>query len=321
MPTLLDEPPSVIAAGDLAAAERLRSTMAATKVSFTWFGVRKSLSAAQKERAADSFAAEATFLSAAKKLLDTRHAAYQAVTTVRGQVLHYWRSLTLPYPEPGLRLIRQTDLAGFDRQLSVFRDDLARAVAQLDQQFAELKDQARQRLGDLYNANDYPVSLRDEFAMQWEFPAVEPPDYLRQLNPRLYEQECQRMQSRFQEAVELAEQAFLDELSRLVSHLTERLSGTDDGRPKVFRDSAVVNLTEFFDRFRQLNVRSNAQLDELVSQTQRIIQGVQPQQLRDSDSLRQRVSRQMATVQASLDGLLVDRPRRSIIRPQRPEGT
>ena len=57
-----------------------------------------------------------------------------------------------------------------------------------------------------------------------------------------------------------------------------------------------------------------AQLDDLVTQTQRIIQGVQPQELRDNEALRQRVNRQMASVQASLDGLLVDRPRRSIIR-------
>jgi hypothetical protein len=60
-------------------------------------------------------------------------------------------------------------------------------------------------------------------------------------------------------------------------------------------------------------------LDELVSQTQRVIQGVKPQQLRDDNSLRQQINRQMASVQASLDGLLVDRPRRSILRPQRAE--
>lgn len=301
--------------------DRLRATTAATKVSFTWFGVRKSLSPAQKERAADSFAAEAAFLSAAKKLLDTRHPAYQAVTTVRSQVLQYWRSLTLPYPETGVRLIRQTDVTGFDRQMTVFREHLAVAVDQLDRQFSELKEQARQRLGSLYNLNDYPVSLRDEFALAWEFPSVEPAEYLRQLHPRIYEQECQRVQARFNEAVELAEQAFLDELSKLISHLTERLSGAEDGQPKIFRDSAVENLTTFFVRFRKLNIRSNAQLDDLVAQTQRIIRGVEPQQLRDSDALRQRVSRQMATVQAALDGLLVDRPRRSIIRPARSEGT
>ncbi len=315
MPPLLAEAPPRTAQ-ELPAAERVRTTMAATKVSFTWFGVRKSLSLAQKAQAADSFAAEAQFLSAAKKLLDTRHAAYQAVTAVRGQALQCWRSLTLPYPEPGIRLIRQDDIAALDRQLQGFRDDLQESVAQLDMRFAELKDSARQRLGDLYNPADYPVSLRDEFALTWEFPTVEPPDYLRQLNPRLYEQECQRVHSRFNEAVELAEQAFLEELAKIVSHLTERLSGSDDGKPKVFRDSAVENLTEFFERFRRLNVRSNAQLDDLVLQTQRIVQGVAPQQLRENASLRQQVAGQMSGVQSVLDGLLVDRPRRKIIRPR-----
>jgi hypothetical protein len=38
MPTLLDDPPAVRADG--AAADRLRTTTAATKVAFTWFGVR-----------------------------------------------------------------------------------------------------------------------------------------------------------------------------------------------------------------------------------------------------------------------------------------
>ena len=84
-------------------------------------------------------------------------------------------------------------------------------------------------------------------------------------------------------------------------------------------DSAVTNLTEFFERFRTLNVRSSEQLDELVPQAQQVIGGVEPQQLRDSESLRQRLVTQLAGVQSSLDGLLVDRPRRNILRrPQYP---
>lgn len=149
--------------------------------------------------------------------------------------------------------------------------------------------------------------------------SVEPPPYLAQLNPRLYEQECQRVQARFDEAVELAEQAFVDELAQLVSHLTDRLAGSDDGKPKVFRDSAVEHLTEFFQRFRRLNIGSNTQLDELVGQAQQIVRGVQPQQLRDNQSLRQRVVTQLTGVQATLEGLLVDRPRRSIL-PADPSG-
>jgi hypothetical protein len=130
----------------------------------------------------------------------------------------------------------------------------------------------------------------------------------------LYEQECQRVQSRFNQAVQLAEQAFTDELSKLVSHLTDRLAGTEDGKPKIFRDSAVNNMTEFFERFSQLNIRSNEQLDDLVANAQNVVAGIEPQQLRDNTGLRQQVATQLAGVQSVLDGLLVDRPRRRILR-------
>jgi hypothetical protein len=59
-------------------AERLRATMAAARLSFVWFGVRKTLTPQQKSHAADAFGAEGAFLSAGKKLLDTRHDAFRA---------------------------------------------------------------------------------------------------------------------------------------------------------------------------------------------------------------------------------------------------
>ena len=125
------------------------------------------------------------------------------------------------------------------------------------------------------------------------------------------------MRARFDEAIRLAEEAFTTELGQLVSHLTERLTGQTDGKPKVFRDSAVGNLLEFFDRFRQLNIGSSEQLDALVDQARQIVQGVEPQNLRNNQSLRQHVASELAQVQSALDELLVDRPRRNILRRPR----
>ena len=192
--------------------------------------------------------------------------------------------------------------------------ELDEAVIQLDERYDELKSAARRRLGSLFNATDYPATLRGWFDVSHDFPSVEPPEYLRQLSPQLYQQEAARVAARFDEAVQLAEQAFTEELSKLVSHLTERLSGADDGKPKIFRDSVVENLREFFDRFRHLNIRSDEQLDDLVGQAQRVIRGVEPQQLRDNRAVRQEVAAQLSSVQSVLDGLLVDRPRRNILR-------
>jgi hypothetical protein len=288
--------------------------MAAVRLAFTWLGVRRTLTRDQKAAAADAFGAEGDYLSAAKKLLDTSHAAFRAVTSVKHQAVAYWRSVSLPYPEPGIRLIRQSDVEAFNGRLSRLQSDLAEAVESLQHRYSDLKSTARQRLGRLFSSADYPDDLRSWFAVSWEFPSVEPPDYLRRLNPALYEEEARRVATRFDEAVQMAEQAFLEELSSLVTHLSERLAGTDDGKPKVFRDSAVDNLTEFFQRFRRLNVRSNEELDELVSQVQRTIRGVRPQQLRDDASIRGRVAQQLSNVQSLVDGLLVDRPRRRLLR-------
>ncbi|MGE3779076.1 MAG: hypothetical protein AB7F89_17960 [Pirellulaceae bacterium] len=300
-----------------AASERLRATMAAVRVMFVWFGVRKTLTPEQKSQAADAFGAEGTFLSAGKKLLDTSHSAFKAVTAVRGRILNFWKGISLPYSEPAMRLIRQDDVGTFQVQLSTLQAELAEAVQRLDEHYSELKTAARQRLGQLYNAGDYPNSLSGLFAVNWDFPSVEPPAYLQQLSPALYRQECERMQARFGEAVELAEKAFTEELAKLVSHLTERLAGSEDGKPKVFRDSAIENLSEFFDKFKHLNVGSSEKLDELVEQARKVIRGVEPQQLRDNDSLRQTVATRLAAVSASLDGLMVDRPRRNILRRPR----
>ena len=315
MPTLLEPPSAELSSSQ--AADTLRASMAAVRLSFTWLGVRRTLNQEQRSQAADTFGAEEDYVSAAKKLLDTSHPAFRAVTAVRSKIVNLWRARSLAYPEPGIRLIRQTDVESFTRELAGLQDLLGNRVDELDQCYAELQAAARLRLGQLFNPADYPSSLEGLFAVSCDFPNVEPPEYLAQLCPRLYEEESARVAARFAESVELAEQAFSDELTKLISHLIERLSGTDDGRPKVFRDSAVENLQEFFERFRQLNVRSNAQLEQLVSQVQEITRGVTPPELRTRPPLRQQVATQLSSVQAVLDGLLVDRPRRVLVRRAR----
>ena len=116
----------------------------------------------------------------------------------------------------------------------------------------------------------------------------------------------------------MAETAFTEELERLVHHLTERLSlETMTASLASFRDTAVTNLSGFFQRFRELSIRSNEQLDELVDRCEDLLGGVAPQTLRSNDSLRQSLAENLSSVQQSLDRLMIDRPRRNIARPNR----
>jgi hypothetical protein len=296
------------------AAQRLRTTMAAVKLAFTWLGVRKTLAPEQRTTAARAFHADRELLSASKLILDTKNPAYRAVAAVRSEASSYWRTVTLPFPEAGIRLLPQNSLGMFASTMQTYRDRLQHAAQDLAAQYDQIKSEAQRRLGSLYNQADYPTTLDGLFDLEVSYPTIEPPGYLMALHPDVYQAEQARVRERFESAVELAEQAFATELQRLTAHLAERLTGLHDGQPKVFRDSAVENLREFFERFRRLNIRSSPELDALVEQAQQTINGVEPQTLRDSNRLRQMVARDFEQIQASVGELLVDRPRRNILR-------
>ena len=61
------------------AANRLRTTMAAVKLSFTWLGVRKTLTTHQRAQAAEAFHADRELLTSSRLILDTKNAVAGAL--------------------------------------------------------------------------------------------------------------------------------------------------------------------------------------------------------------------------------------------------
>src|ERR1700681_4040510 len=103
---------------------RLLRTAAAVRLHFTWWGVHRTLTSQQKEEVGDTYGADARFLTAGKKIIDVRHEAFRRLTSIRPRVVNYWRGLTLPYVENGVRLIKQAEIEGFVHTMEGFREEL-----------------------------------------------------------------------------------------------------------------------------------------------------------------------------------------------------
>lgn len=293
---------------------QLRSHTTAMSVSFTWWGNRKALSDEQKEEAAAVFGANAKLLSAGKRLVDAKHPAVSAVNAVKSRIVKYWKAVTLPFPEPGLRVVKRHDIPEIDARLHIFRGELALAVSELQNLYDDVLQQAHQLLRDLYNPSDYPLAVTDLFAVTWEYPNVDPPSYLRQLSPEIYAAQCRVVEARFQEAVLQAEQAFVSQFAELLDSLMQRLTGEGHER-KMFKADSADRLREWFRSFRHLNVTSSEQLEALVDRAERIVAGIeQPRTLNQSTALQQQLATQFAGVQSVLDGMLVNAPRRRLNR-------
>jgi hypothetical protein len=288
--------------------KQLRQQTVAVKLAKSKFGLNKRLNADQLQRTAEEFNADRHFVSATKKLLNQKDEAYQNVTSRLTLATVLWRTSTVPYPEPGIRLIRKDKVPAFVAAMDTIKQELASAAAELEAKYAQLRQEQQERLGELFNPADYPETIADKFAVDFEWPSVEPPDYLKQLHPDLWEQQAKRIEARFEEAVALAEG---EEFAKLVSHLTSKLQPGPDGKCQVFRDTAVGNLKEFFSRFSELNVGSNEALEGLIKQAQDLVGGVEPGQLRKDALLRQSLSEQLGAVGKQLETMLVSKPGRA----------
>ena len=297
------------------AGAELRANCLASKLHLKWLGVTRSLTADQMASLVDGSEVDSKMIRASKRLLDSAHPTMKLLANIRNRMLGTWRGLTLPFVEAGVRLIPRQLVGEFEARMSLLKDELASAVDELEQEWPRLKEAAAGRLGAFYNPDDYPDNLEELFIVSWSYPETSVPSYLMAIDASVYRREAARVAEKFEQAVELAEQGFVEEFNKLVSHLTERLTDTDCER-KIFRDSSLESLREFFQRFRQMRLggRAEQQLEELVTQAQQIVSGVVSQDLRDSSSLRQSVASDLARVGTDLEGMMVARPRRKIVR-------
>ena len=141
------------------AADRIRHNFAACRVKFRWLGTTKTLSPEQKSQAAESFGAEGDSISAGKKLIDTKHDAYKALTSIKSADQFVLEGQQSAVPGAGIRLIKQDRIDEFNSTLEDYREQLEAGVRMLDDHFGEIKDAARIRLGSLFDPADYPSSL------------------------------------------------------------------------------------------------------------------------------------------------------------------
>lgn len=294
-------------------ADALAAGVVGCQLSFCWLGETKTIDETDNAEAAGLFGADSESFRACKRILSRTKPEIRALALKRNEIRRYWLSVTLPYLR-GLRLLPLAAVAEVERELTRHAAELRELAAGLVDIHAELLEDARARLGRLFNAGDYPDTLADCFRVSFGFPSVRPPDYLATLAPDVFQREAERVAAQFNRAAELAETALASEFGSMLERITETLRGTDtDGRPRVFRDSMVGNLRDFFQRFRFLRVGSGAELAALVDHAEQLTRGISPQLLRDDSAARALFVDQVARIENQLTAAVIPAGRR--IRP------
>lgn len=290
----------------------LRETHVAVQLACSpWMGMTKSMGKEQKSRVAELFGADVRIVSGGSKLF-SKHEILTAINSVRSRAKSYFKAMTLPFPVDNTRLLKRERLQEFSDALVALVAELDQHVAQANDALPELLELARADRGDLFDRAQYPNSFTDAFALKWEPVSVEPPDWLREASPRLYQQFQSRVYARFGDAIDMAEQAFLTEFNKLVQNLSDNLIGGENGQAKAFKPNSINNLVKFFDQFKQVSVRSSEDLDALVEKAQNVVRGVSYDKLKENGNTQIVVGESLRRIGEELNGMLQARSSRVI---------
>ena len=205
-------------------------------------------------------------------------------------------------------------LTKVDDALQRFSSDRAALVDIFTRAYPERIQEARDRLRSQFRPEDYPdaEAIRKAFSVQWSYLTATTPTEIGSISREIYERERIKAQELAQAEAEECRFALRSLFAQLVEHMTDRLTPSEDGKPKVFRDSLVKNFQEFLGDCSARNVTGDRELDALVRKAQDLTAGLDAAYLRKAEGVRDAVRDGLERMKPALDAMLTDKPTRFI---------
>ncbi len=270
-------------------------------------GNTRKISSSQVEVDADK-----DLIRVSKTLLDS--AELKAIQSLDGEIRKTLYNVCLPSMfRGGVYLVPIKLVEHVDKKLREFQVERGKLVAAFVKAYPSLIETAATRLRGVFNTRDYPTVDRvaGAFVFDWQYVEFGTPGRLREINANLFAREREKAERQWAEASDAIQETLRASMADLVNHMVDRLSGTQDGKPKVFRNSLIGNMQEFLGLFDARNITNDAALSALVQRAKDAIKGIDADAIRDNTRTRQYVANAFSQIKGALDGMMQEKPKRA----------
>jgi hypothetical protein len=189
---------------------------------------------------------------------------------------------TLPWAHDGMRIISAQNFVAFTSEFRQKQAVFNRAVEDFLAEYPRLREQARIKLGDLFNEEEYPETHRLKRKFSCEISISPIPD-VSDFRVELSDAE----KTLFLESQKQVEsEALADCYSRLFSVVKTAAERLNDPEA-IFRDSLIGNISELIQLLPRINPIDDPQLEALRLQVDSVISKVSAESIRASELTRQ----------------------------------
>jgi hypothetical protein len=257
--------------------------------------------------------ADKNLLRVTKQLLDSPE--LEAIKSLDREVTTYINSRCLPSMfRGGVFLVPYAFLDEVNSKLMDFQVKREHLVEAFIKAYPQRCEEIGIRLKGIHNPTDYPAVavVRSKFYFDWRCFEIGLPGKMKTVSAEIYEQERKKAEAHWTEAAVEIQAVLRLAMKDLVDHMINLLTTEEGGKQKAVRKSVLPNLNDFLDTFKARNIAGDEQLEKLVDEARKIIQGVDDGALKHSDSARTSITAGFSVIKSKLDKMVVDKPSRKI---------
>ncbi len=255
--------------------------------------------------------ADKSMLSVSKTLMESSE--LEAIRKHDALLRKWLGNMCLPFLDwPGVMVLPKGLVKSAQAKLTQHKTEREELVAAFVSAYPTLKQEAEKQLGSLYNPMEYPSieDVKEKFVFDWAYKSFGTPDSLKEIDPDLYTQQQEQAQANLVAATEEITAVMRQTLLQMVSHLQEKLTPTDNGKPRRLHESTIENLREFLNNFDIRNVTNDKDLAVEVAKAKSLLNGTNAASLRSSDEWREKIRAGMENITTSLGTMVSEKPAR-----------
>jgi hypothetical protein len=177
-------------------------------------------------------------------------------------------------------------------------------------------ESAKERLGPLFNAGDYPpfAQIRSGYSTSYRFVSNTVPEEIEKVSAEIYASEQERILHLCAGEVDFIQNSLRERFLDMVEHFSSRLGADEQtGKAKRFHGSNIEHLKDFVATFKQMNLTGDVVLEELVNKAEALVTDVDPTKVRSDSEFRAKLETSFNDIKAAADKLVVERKRKVIL--------
>lgn len=253
-------------------------------------------------------------ISMSKRLIECQE--YKAIVSRDGHAGKWFAEHSVPSLfRKGVYCVPVAFMQEWTDYLESYGDERLDMVMAFERAYSDAAWNARQELGELYRAEDYPIAndVRARFWIDVRYLELSVPDRLEHIDPQTFARAREELAASVEQGKLAIEHILAEEAAELIAGLRTALSGLDDGTLKRFHDSHVEKIREWSGLFLAgRNVTNSTELADVVQSLQDIVTAQSIPVLRSFEQVRATVKRDLAQCQSQLKEYMEARPSRRI---------